>query len=132
MSNGEDSPCLRVPMDEKAEWLPIIVLLVVLDKIVVITIFVWGSNAVLFTSPMTWKFPKSSIKDEVPIIWMALESRVWANTKLAFNEGSNPAKVKMMESDAIKVVSRNRLAVFLDLNKLIVNYLTKTLIKIIC
>jgi len=37
-----------------------------------------------------------------------------------------------MESDAIKVVSRNRLAVFLDLNKLIVNYLTKTLIKIIC
>lgn len=109
-----------------------IVLFVVLDKIVVITIFVWGSNAVLFTSPMTWKFPISSMKVEVLRIWMVLESRFWAKPILAPEEGSDPAKVKMKESDAIKVVSKNMIVVFFELNKLIVNYLTKTLIKIIC
>ena len=35
----------------------------------------------------------------------------------------------MKESNAIKVVCKNRLLVFFDLNKLIVNYLTRTFIN---
>jgi hypothetical protein len=38
----------------------------------------------------------------------------------------------MKKNEEINVVSWNVLAVFFDLNKLIVKYLTKTLIKIIC
>jgi hypothetical protein len=134
ISNGEDSPCLRVPMEENAEWLPTITLFVVSDKIVVTRIFVWGSKEVLLTSPITWKFPESSMKVDVLTIWIISESRFWANPKLTANEVSDPVKVKikMKESNAIKVVCKNRLLVIFELNKLIINYLRRTFIKIIC
>ena len=50
------------------------------------------------------------------------------------NEGSDPVKVKikMKESNAIKIVCKNRLLVVFELNKLIINYLRRTFIKIIC
>ena len=137
MSKGDNSPDLKVPIEENAEWLPTtiaLLLFVVLDKIVVIRMLVWGSKEVLFTSPITWKFPESSMKVDVLTIWIISESRFWANPKLTTNEGSDPLKVKikMKESNAIKVVCKNRLLVVFDLNKLIINYLRRTFIKIIC